>query len=154
MSVVTVQTVFLDADSLPARVREITYRRGLKGDVQVVVVANRRIPHPADDHITMVQVDAGEGKADEYILAHVQACDLVVTRDIPLAHELAVRGIRVINDRGTWFDIETAKERLSVRDFAYDLRSSGIDPGFSDRFGQRELRQFGATFEQALTRPY
>lgn len=147
-------TVYLDADSLPAKVRELVFRRALKGQVAVVVVANRPIPHPRHEGIRMVQVTAGEGVADAYLLEHAGEHDIVVTRDIPLAYALAERGIRVINDRGTWYDLETARERLSVRNFAYDLRSSGIDPGRSDRFGSRELHAFAATFEKALIRPF
>ncbi|MFW5801222.1 MAG: YaiI/YqxD family protein [Spirochaeta sp.] len=152
--VVHVQTVYLDADSLPARVRETVYRRGIKGDVEVVVVANRMIPHPQNPGICMVQVAEGEGVADRYISEHVEPCDLVITRDIPLAYDLARRGIRVINDRGIWFDEDTARERVSVRNFAYDLRSSGIDPGRNGSFSARDLHAFAAVFDQALARPF
>lgn len=146
-----ITTVYLDADSLPVKVREVVFRQALKGRIKVILVANRQIPHPVHDFVQMQQVEAGEGAADEYILGHSCAEDLVVTRDIPLACALAEKGICVINDRGVHYDLDTARERLSVRNFAYELRSDGIDPGRSSSFGQKELHAFASIFQQALS---
>ncbi|THB63265.1 MAG: hypothetical protein D6B26_06205 [Spirochaetaceae bacterium] len=149
---VAVRVVWLDGDSLPVKVRELVFRRALKLGLDVRVVANRLLPVPATAEVQLVLVPPGDDEADAYILANAGERDLVITRDIPLACALAERGLRVINDRGVWYDLETARERLSVRDFAFDLRQSGIDPGRRDRFGSRELHAFAGTFEQALRR--
>ncbi|GAB6089699.1 DUF188 domain-containing protein [Spirochaeta dissipatitropha] len=146
-----VRKVYLDADSLPAKVREVVFRQALKGKIKAILVANRPIPHPRHDSVQMKEVASGEGVADEYILGHASPVDLVVTRDIPLAYRLAAMGICVINDRGVHYDLDTARERLSVRNFAFELRSDGIDPGRSSNFGHKELHAFSAMFQQALS---
>lgn len=151
---IQIVTILLDADSLPAKVRETVYRRALKEAIPVVVVANRRIPHPRSEIVRMVITDSAAEAADAYILSHVGCQDLVVTRDIPLAYALAERGIRVINDRGVWYDLETARERLSIRNFSFELRSQGIDPGSLDSFGSRQVQAFAATFDRAITTKY
>ncbi len=151
---IAIHTVFLDADSLSSKIREMVFRRAISSGFFVCLVADRPLPYPRHEFVSFVQVESGEDAADSYILSVVGDMDLVITRDIPFAAKLAERGIRVINDRGTVFDLETVRERLSVRDFSFALRQSGIDPGKKDSFGRKELHAFAAAFDKMLTTPF
>ena len=79
--------IWVDADSVPVRVREIIIKACRREGVEAYFVANRKIPLEEASEITFIIVPATEGSADAHILAEVQPEDLVVTRDIPLAAE-------------------------------------------------------------------
>ncbi len=99
----------------------------------------------------MVVVSAEEGSADRYIVEHARSGDIAITRDIPHAADLVERGVLVLNDRGTVFSAENVRERLSVRDFMYDLRNSGVGVPERGRFGQRDIALFAQAFDRELT---
>ena len=57
---------------------------------------------------------AAPTSADQYIAAHVDAGDLVVTQDVPLAAQLVPKGVAVLDPRGEEHTADTIGER-SVR---------------------------------------
>ncbi|HUX22480.1 MAG TPA: DUF188 domain-containing protein [Spirochaetia bacterium] len=142
--------IWVDADSCPRPVREIIQRAAGRTGVDAIFVANRDIPGvvPAD----LVVVGREEGAADAHILEHSGLRDLVVTRDIPLAKELVDRGRTVLNDRGEIFSPENVGERLSIRNFMYHLRKSGLLHSTERTYGQREQQAFANSFDKELTR--
>ncbi len=144
--------IWVDADSCPRQVREIIARAANRAGIEAIFVANRELPAGAPSPVTFVRVEAGEGKADEHLLAHSELSDLVVTRDIPLAAALAARGVRVINDRGNLYTAENVRERLSIRDFMYELRSNGLAPERTGRFGRKETKTFADALDRELAR--
>jgi len=144
--------VWVDADSCPRPVREIVARAAVRRRIETLFVANRPLPDAGGPSISFVEVGKGEGEADDYIIAQAAAVDLVVTRDIPLAAALVDRGLRVLNDRGELYTAENVGERLSVRDFMYELRSSGLSPERTGRFGGREAKAFADAFDRELAR--
>jgi len=144
-------TIWVDADSCPLRVRDIIGRAADRTGVTAVFVANRKIPLPPSTHVRMVVVEAVEGSADAYIVAHATRGDLAVTRDIPHAADLVERGVVALNDRGTIYTAENIRERLSVRDFMHDLRASGVDAPERSRFGPKEIALFAQSFDKTLS---
>lgn len=102
--------------------------------------------------VTAVWVDGGPDVADEYIVAHAEAGDLVVTQDIPLAAALVPRQVAVLDPRGEEHTPETVGERLSVRDFMEELRGAGAVTGGPPPFDARAKREFAAALDRVLTR--
>src|SRR5512143_2754330 len=91
------------------------------------MVANQRLQlPPGNPMITAVWVDGGVDVADQYIVEHAEAGDLVVTQDIPLAALLVPRRVVVLDPRGEEHTGDTIGERLSVRDFMETLRTAGV----------------------------
>ena len=98
--------------------------------VEVVLVANQRLQTPPGNPlVSAVWVDGGADVADQYIAAHVDAGDLVVTQDVPLAAQLVPKGVAVLDPRGEEHTADTIGERLSVRDFMEQARLSGMVTG-------------------------
>lgn len=145
-------TIWVDADSCPRPVREIVQRAALRTGVEAVFVANRAVPGAEGEGVTFVRVGRSAGAADEYIVENSEAEDLIVTRDVPLARRLVDRGATVLNDRGDVFSEENVGERLSVRDFMYELRSRGLVLPSGRSFGRRETQAFANAFDRELTR--
>ncbi len=143
--------IWVDADSCPARVREIICKAAQRRGVAAIFVANREIPIASGRQLHSVVVPAEDQSADVYLMTHADSGDLAVTRDIPLAAELVERGLLVLNDRGEVFSAENVRERLSIRDHMYQLRSNGIATRETAAFGKREIFAFANAFDRALT---
>lgn len=145
-------TIWVDADSCPVRVREIIAKRAFKLSVVTVFVANREIPLNKNQYIKSVVTNTQEQAADNYILSLVKEGDLVVTRDIPLASQLVALKIAVINDRGGEFTSENIRERLSLRNFMYEIRFFGLDANKNRQFTKKDVQNFSNTFDKVITK--
>lgn len=142
--------IWVDADSCPKPVREIVERAAIRLAVPLVYTANRKIPMEENELFSMVVTDAGDQSADLYIVENAEADDLVITRDIPLADQLVEREITVLNDRGVLYTRENIKERLSVRNFMYELREYGGGVERHSVFGPKEKQAFANAFDREL----
>jgi len=145
-------TIWIDADSCPVRVRQIVCKASLRLSVPLVFVANRSIPVTNHELIGFVKTDEKEQSADNYIIASSKKGDLVITRDIPLAATLVGLGVAVINDRGVLFTPDNIRERLSIRDFMYEVRSNGLMTDRMSTFSKKDLQNFSNTFDSVLTK--
>ena len=145
-------TIWVDADSCPVRVRQVVCKAALRLSVPLVFVANRFISVTNHELINFVKTDEGEQSADNYIIASSRKGDLVITRDIPLAATLVELGVTVINDRGILFSQNNVRERLSIRDFMYEIRSNGLMTDKMEAFNKKDLQNFSNTFDSVLTK--
>ncbi|MEM7762680.1 MAG: YaiI/YqxD family protein [Pseudomonadota bacterium] len=143
-------SIWVDADACPVVVREILCRAAKRTGVDLTFVANQPIRIPPAPNIRSVQVPAGFDVADNEIVQRMQAGDLVITNDIPLAAEvIAKRGI-AISPRGDTFDENNIRERLNMRDFLDTMRASGVQTGGPSALGQREKQQFANALDRWL----
>ena len=145
-------TFFVDADSCPVRIREIICKTALRLHIHAVFVANRCIPIPKNPYCRSVVTAAEDQAADRYIVDNAIQGDMVITRDIPLAQQLVAAQIRVLNDRGTVYTAENIKERLSIRNFMYELCASGLEPERTSSFGKKEIMAFAQAFDREIQR--
>lgn len=148
-------SVWIDADSCPKRVREYVFRYTQKYAVPLAFVANRDIPLPAEfdgqnqQTCSMIVCEPTEQAADDYIFAHCQKDDIVITRDIPFAARLLEKSVLVMNDRGTIFTKETIGERLSERNFMLNLATIGLgDDRKKSTYGKKEFDAFCRAFDK------
>lgn len=145
--------LWIDADATPRDVKEICFRASERLQLTTVLVANQRIELPAGyAHLSAVRVDGGPDVADLYIAEHAEPGDLAITADIPLAALLVPKGVVAIDPRGDEYTAESIGERLSVRNFMSDLRSTGVQTGGPASYGQREKQEFANALDRALTR--
>ena len=145
-------TIWVDSDSCPVRVREIVAKASFRLSVMAVFVANRQIPVKVHEYIKCVVTEQSEQAADIYIMECAKAGDLVITRDIPFASQLLCNEVTVINDRGMCFTKENIRERLSMRNFMYEVRSNGLITDKMGQFNKKNLQEFANMFDTVLTR--
>lgn len=146
-------TIWIDADATPRDVKEIVFRAAKRLSIPAILVANRRLdPPPGNPMISAVRVDGGPDVADQYIVDHAAAGDLVVTQDIPLAALLVPQGIVVLDPRGEEHTEETIGERLSIRDLMESFRGAGMLTGGPAPFTARDKQAFASALDRALTR--
>ena len=84
--------IWVDADACPAVARDILFRAAERTGVQLTLVANQPLRTPASANINSLQVPRGFDVADDEIVKRVNAGDLVITSDIPLAAEVIEKG--------------------------------------------------------------
>lgn len=145
--------IWIDADATPREVKDLVFRAAKRLGIEAVLVANQRLqPPPGNPLVRAVWVDGGADVADQYIVAHALAGDLVITQDIPLAAELVPRHIAVLDPRGEEHTAETIGERLSVRDLMEGFRLAGMITGGPAPFDARAKQAFAAALDRALAR--
>ena len=145
--------LWLDADAAPRAVKEVCYRVSDRLELETILVANLRLQLPVGfQHVSAVRVEGGPDVADLYIAEHAERGDVAVTADIPLAALLVPKGVVVIDPRGDEYTEESIGERLSVRNFMDDLRSTGVQSGGHAAYGAREKAAFANALDRALTR--
>lgn len=121
--------IWVDADACPNLIKEILFRATERVKIPLTLVANQYLRTPPSTLINAVQVPAGFDVADNYIVQQVKPQDLVITADIPLAAEVVEKQAIALNPRGELYTRENIQQRLTMRNFMDELRSSGIDTG-------------------------
>lgn len=144
--------IWVDADACPAVIKEILFRAAGRTRTQLTLVANHSMRVPPSRYISMVQVTHGFDVADAEIVERVEAGDLVVTADIPLAAEVIEKGGHALSPRGELFSADDIKARLTMRDFMDTLRSSGIDTGGPPALNQADRQAFANHLDSILAR--
>lgn len=145
--------IWVDADACPNPVKEILFRAANRTQTQVTFVANQHIKTPPSRFITSLQVPAGFDVADNEIIQRLNAGDLVITGDIPLAAEVIAKGGECISPRGERFTKDNMAQILELRNFTTTLRDSGmIEGGGQKAFGAADKVAFANSLDRLLAR--
>ncbi len=148
----TQKRIWVDADACPQPVRDIILRAARRTNTPVCFVANHPLNIKRDELVSFRQVEKGFDVADSYIATQIQAGDLLVTQDIPLASEVIDIGALALNPRGTLFTRDNIKARLNMRDFMETLRSSGVQSGGPAAFSAQDKQTFANQLDRWLAR--
>jgi uncharacterized protein len=145
-------TIWVDADACPVVLRNILYKAAERTHIELVLVANQFIRVPGSPYISAVQVKSGFDVADDAIVARVDAGDLVITNDIPLAAEAIDKGAEALSSRGEFHTKENIRARLNMRDFMDTMRASGINTGGPPALTQGDRKAFADQLDRYLAR--
>jgi uncharacterized protein YaiI (UPF0178 family) len=144
--------IWVDADACPLAIKEILYRAAARAQVPMTLVANRLLGVPRSPWIRAIQVARGFDVADNEIARLLEAGDLVVTADIPLAADVVGRGGHALNPRGELYTPENIRERLATRDFMEKLRETGVQTGGPAPLDNTDRKRFADQLDRLLTR--
>jgi len=106
---------------------------------------------PSSPNITTIRVPGGFDVADQRIAGDMQAGDLVITADIPLAAEAIRNGGHALNPRGEMYSSDNIGQRLSMRNFMEELRGSGVNTGGPATLNQTDRQTFANALDRFLT---
>ena len=143
--------IWVDADACPAPIKEILFRAAERVGVPLTLVANHALRTPRSPLIRAVQVPGGFDVADRKIVEQVQAGDVVVTADIPLAADVVKNGAVALNPRGQLYTEANIRERLAMRDLMESLRSAGEVTGGPAALGPKDRQAFANQLDRLLT---
>jgi len=138
-------TIYIDADACP--VKDETYAVAARHGLLVRVVANQWMGMPNDPMIRLEVVDDGFDAADDWIVEAVQAGDIVISDDIPLAARCLERGASVLSNRGERRSESSIGEALAMRELMQYLREAGAASGGQQPMQDRDRRQFMQALE-------
>ena len=145
--------IWVDADACPVVVKEILFRAADRTGVQLTLVANQPLSTPPSPNIKTLQVPRGFDVADDEIVKQLDAGDLVITSDIPLAAEVIDKGGHALSPRGEMLTTENIRARLNMRDFLDTMRASGVQTdGGPAAFSQRDKQEFANNLDRFLAK--
>ena len=142
--------IWVDADACPVVIKDILFRAAQRTETMLTLVANQAIRVPASDFIRTIQVPSGFDVADNEIVKRLDAGDLVITADIPLAAEVIEKGGHALNPRGELYSQDNIRVRLNMRDFMDTLRASGIHTGGPPTISQSDRQSFANNLDRLL----
>ena len=144
--------IWVDADACPGTVKEILFRVADRRQISVTLVANRMLKTPRSPWVKAIQVPQGFDVADNRIAELAQPGDLVITADIPLAAQALGKSALVIDPRGEAYTADNIEERLSIRRFMVEMRSSGVATGGPPPYSAADGKAFADRLDRLLTR--
>jgi uncharacterized protein YaiI (UPF0178 family) len=144
--------IWVDADACPGVIKDILFRVADRTRVPVTLVANKALHVPPSPWIRSLQVPRGFDVADNEIARRVEAGDVVITADIPLASQVIDKGGHAIDPRGELYSPDNIRERLNMRDFMDGLRSSGVQTGGPPALSQADRQRFANQLDGLLRR--
>ena len=145
--------IWVDADACPVVARDILFRAAERTGVRLTLVANQPMNAPRSEHIKTLQVPRGFDVADDEIVKRLDAGDLVITSDIPLAAEVIEKGGHALSPRGEMHTTENIGARLNMRDFLDTMRSSGVEMGGGPAaFSQKDNQAFANQLDRILAK--
>jgi uncharacterized protein YaiI (UPF0178 family) len=140
--------IYVDADACP--VKDEVYRVAGRYGIGVFVVSNSAIWVPTRPGIERVVVKGGLDVADDWIAERIEADDIAITADIPLAERCLRKGARVLGPRGHPFTEEAIGEALATRELLDTLRQSGVIGGGPAPFVPRDRSRFLSRLDDTI----
>ncbi|MBU1108436.1 MAG: YaiI/YqxD family protein [Candidatus Riflebacteria bacterium] len=144
--------ILVDADALPGAARDILFRAAQRVRLKTTFIANKLLRMPDSEFISFKLAEQGFDEADAIIVELVEAGDIVVTADIPLAAAVVAKGALAIDPRGHLYSEENIKERLFVRDFMDTLRKSGATTGGPPPYDKKACQAFASQLDRLLAK--
>lgn len=144
--------IWVDADAAPRAVKDMLYRAANRTKIPLILVANAPLAVPTSAYIRSVVVAKGFDVADEHIVEQIEAGDLLITQDVPLAAAAVERGATCIGVRGEIIDASNASTRLALRDIREEQWLSGELMGGPKAFGDKDKRRFAAALDRWLAK--
>ena len=144
--------IWIDADACPNVIKDILFRAAERTSIELTLVANQPMRLPPSRYIRFIQVPAGLDVADKRILESMQAGDLVITADIPLAAAVIDKQGTALNPRGELYTKENIRERLSMRNFMDELRGGGVATGGPPVLSAKDRQLFANKLDAWIAR--
>ena len=142
--------IFVDADACP--VRDEIFRVAARTKLEVLVVYNgsRPIRPPQQPGVQMVIVPDGPDAADDWIAERIEAPDICVTADIPLAKRCLDKGARALGHSGRAWTGDNIGSALAGREISRYLREVGAPGGGHAAFTPADRSKFIAGLDAAI----
>ena len=142
--------IWVDADACPVAIKEIIFRAADRKKINTILVANQFIRTPPSPFLSSVQVAKGFDVADNHIVQQLLPGDLVITADIPLAAEAIEKEAWALNPRGEFYSKDNIKQRLTMRNFMEEMRSTGQVSGGPPPLNQKDRQAFANELDKFL----
>ncbi len=144
--------IWMDGDACPKPIKAILFRAATRTQTHLTVVANHTVMIPPSPWMKTVCVPKTFDAADHYITSHMQANDLVITADVPLADTVVTNGGLALNPRGELYSINNIKSLLAARDRNECLRGAGLLRSGPKPLDAQDQQRFANQLDRLLSR--
>jgi len=145
-------TLYIDGDAFPNLLKPIVLKQIERLSIKSVVVSNKKINVGKSSYISYVIVDAGADEADNKIVEMLQAGDLVITADIPLADRVITKNAHAIDHRGELYSVDNIKQYLAMRNLMESIRESGEMTKGPKPFSKKDAESFANQLNAFLSK--
>ncbi len=132
--------IYIDADACP--VKDEVFRVAQRYELDVILVANAWMKTPASKQIRLEVVGGKFDEADDWIVDHVKADDIVISADIPLAARCLEKDAHVLGPKGRVFTKDNIGDILATREVMSHLRDMGTMAGGPAPFQKKDRSRF------------
>jgi hypothetical protein len=132
--------IFIDGDACP--VKDETLKVAARHGMPVVIVSNGGLRPSRDPSVTHVVVTKTADAADDWIAEAVQAGEIVITADIPLAARVLAKNAHALAPNGQPFTPDSIGMALAMRDLKQHLRETGDIKGYNPGFTRQDRSRF------------
>ena len=144
--------LFIDADACPKPIKEILFKAAIRTNTELILVANQYIPIPSSALIRIIQVAKIFDEADNKIVEMIEANDIVVTADIPLASNVIDKDAIALNPRGRLYTKDSIKHQLAMRNLMEQLRNDQLISGGPKSFSKDDTQAFANQLDKLLAK--
>ena len=140
--------IFVDADACP--VKQEIERVVTRHDLTVYMVSNGGLRPSAHPRFHAVVVAEGPDAADNWIAEHIQAFDIAITADVPLAARCLKKDASVIGPSGKLFTADTIGMALGMRELNRHLREATGEQTVNAGFTKQDRSRFLGALENEI----
>lgn len=144
--------IWIDADACPKVAKELTYKFAKQRNLTVTLVAGQGQVKPMFNWVKLIVVPTGMDAADNYLVEHSQAGDLVICSDIPLADRLIKQQVAVLDPKGREFTIDNMANKLAMRNLFTELRDLGQINSQQASYSDKDKQAFANALDRLLTK--
>jgi len=142
--------IYVDADACP--VKDETVSVAARHNLKTYMVCDGGIrPYPSP-MVELVIVAQGADAADDWIADNINAADVCVTNDIPLAARCLEKGALAIKPNGEAFSESSIGMALANRELMQGLRETGQITGGPRPYSKNDRSAFLNTLETTVQR--
>ena len=142
--------VYVDADACPVKT-EVS-RVADRHELPVTWVTGSAMRAPPGGRVHVEFVEQGFDAADDWIVEHLRAGDIVVTADIALAARCLANGAAAIGTTGVPFTQDNIGDAMATRTLLAELRGAGEITKGPRAFTPRDRSRFLQSLEDAVQR--
>ena len=142
--------IFIDGDACP--VKDEALKVAGRHRLPVLIVSNGGLRPSHDPMVTHVVVQKSADAADDWIVDHVLAGEIVVTADIPLAARIVAKGAHALGPNGRPFTADSIGMAVAMRDLKQHLRETGEIKGFNPGFTKEDRSRFLGALDRLARR--
>lgn len=141
-------TILIDGDACP--VKEEVLRVASRHSLQVCMVSNQGLRAAIGPNVKGILVGPEFDAADNWIVAHLEAGDIVVTADIELAARCLEKAAEAVSPAGHIFTPANIGAALATRNLHAYLREAGEIKGYNKSFSKKDRSRFLQALEKMI----
>jgi hypothetical protein len=132
--------IYIDGDACP--VKDEVVRVAARHSLQIYLVSNQGMRRALGPQVQGILVGPEFDAADNWIVEHIAAEDIVITADIQLAARCLQKDAHAVNPNGKIFTDENIGSALAMRELSAYLREAGEIKGSNPSFTKQDRSKF------------